>query len=107
MFVSESKPSVKQIIAANLNRIVRARFPNPESAAKAAKIAPQQLRRILAADHAITMRTVEKLAEGFGFEPYQLLVPGLDPKNPQVLRMLSPEEETLYKALEEARKGAS
>jgi hypothetical protein len=60
--------------------------------------------RILAAKHKAQLDTVEVLAEVFGVEPYQLLVPGLDAKNPQVLRSLSPAEERLYKALEEARK---
>lgn len=61
--------------------------------------------RILRAEHRVQIDTLEAIAAAYELEPYQLLVPGLDPKNPQILRALSPEEENLYRALELARKG--
>lgn len=35
-------------------------------------------------------------------EPYQLLIPELDPANPQILRILSNAEARLYEAFHEA-----
>lgn len=61
--------------------------------------------RILKAEHRVQIDTLQALAAAFELETYQLLIPGLDPKNPQILRALSPEEENLYRALELARKG--
>ena len=61
--------------------------------------------RILREQHKVTMKTLGALADAFDIEPYQLLILNLNPRNPQVLRALSPEEENLYKALEIARKG--
>ena len=51
----------------------------------------------------MTLRTLDILATAFGLEPYQLLIPGLDPANPQILRILSASEQRLYEALEAAR----
>lgn len=62
--------------------------------------------RVLKAANAPQADTIEAIARAFDLEPYQLLVPGLDPRNPQVLRMLSPSEERLYQALEAARQDA-
>lgn len=65
-----------------------------------------QVKRILAGKHAVTMSTVERIASAYDIAAYQLLVPGLNPQNPQVLRELTAQETRLYKALEEALEAA-
>ena len=49
-----------------------------------------------------TMATVDTLAKVFHVEPWQLLVPGLDPKNLPVLQPLTEQERALYQRLKEA-----
>jgi predicted transcriptional regulator len=91
------------VVADNVARILAHRGLDPAGAAKLLKVTTFQVNRLISANHSMTLRTLDRLAEAFGLEPYQLLVPGLDAGNPQVLRILSASEERLYKALEEAR----
>ena len=60
--------------------------------------------RILKAEVSVQLDTVQAIAAAFEIEAYQLLIPGLNPANPQILRALSKEEENLYRALDEARR---
>ena len=99
---ARAKPT-HAIVADNLTRIIKARGLTPQDTAKLLKVKPFQVTRFLAANHSMTLRTLDKLAEAFGYEPYQLLIPGLDPHNPQILRALSASEQRLYEALEAAR----
>lgn len=106
------RDTVELILAKNLAALMRA---NPElhtqqAVAAATKRAGQAIdqktvSRILKAEVSVQIDTVQAIALAFGVEPYQLLIPGLDARNPQVLRALSPEEENLYRALELARRG--
>jgi len=101
------RPPVQKILAENIQALMDANkmeLGSQPKLAKAAKLDQTTVGRVLAAKHKVQIDTLEALAAAFGVEPYQLLVPGLNPKNPQVLRVLSPAEENLYKALEEARK---
>ncbi len=47
-----------------------------------------------------TLDSLEKLARAFGLQPYQLLIPDLDPKNPLIAR-LPPNEKAFYKNIED------
>ena len=97
------KPS-QMVIANNLERILTARALDTAGAAKVMGVTTFQMTRLLSGEHAVTLRTLDRIAAAFGYEPYQLLVPDLNAGNPQILRVLSAAEERLYKALEEARK---
>ena len=44
------------------------------------------------------------LAKVFDVLPWQLLIPGLDPQNPQVLRSMNPAEEALYSRMRDLAK---
>lgn len=61
--------------------------------------------RVLKGQHSVQISTVEALAKAFDVEPYQLLIPGLNAKNPQVLRAISEKEERFYKLLADTMKG--
>ncbi len=98
---------MEKILAANVKALMDANkmeLGSQPKLAKAAKIDQTTIGRVLGAKHKVQIDTLEALAQAFGVEPYQLLVPGLNAKNPQVLRSLSTEEENLYRALELARK---
>lgn len=100
----KGRPDVKEIVGANVRALLRAKDADFAAACKRLDMKSTQLKRIMAGRHAITMDTLQRLAEGYGVEPYQLLIPDLDPRNPQVLRALSQAELNLYRALEEARR---
>lgn len=96
-------PPVDKIVADNVRRLMDYhRHDTPSAAARYVNVSQQQMDRILKGQR-IRVDTLERVARGYDLEPYQLLIVGLDPANPQVLRSLSPAEERLYRALEEAR----
>jgi transcriptional regulator with XRE-family HTH domain len=111
--VKKKEPPVQKVIAENVQAMMdvgRNGLRTQAAIADAAKKAGHPLdqksvSRVLKAATAPQADTIEAIARAFDIEPYQLLIPGLDPKNPQVLRSLSPIEERLYRALEEARRG--
>lgn len=75
--------------------------PNNQSELfRKSKVAQATIGRILGA-HGENARieTVERIARAYGLEAWQLLVPGMDPSNPPVLRSRSKQEEELYKRL--------
>ena len=98
---------MEKILAENVRSLMDANkmeLGSQPKLAKAAKLDQTTVGRVLGAKHKVQIDTLESLARAFGVEPYQLLIPGLDAKNPQILRALSAVEERLYKVLEEVRK---
>jgi DNA-binding Xre family transcriptional regulator len=94
---------VEKVVAENLRRLMaHHQHKTPTAAARYVGISQQQMDRLLTGQK-LRVDTLERVARGYGLEPYQLLIPGLEPGNPQVLRVLSAAELRLYKALEEAR----
>jgi transcriptional regulator with XRE-family HTH domain len=98
------RPNLKQILASNVAALMKHHQQDPAAAAKHLKMHPYQLKRILAAEHYPRVDTIQRIADRYNVEPYQLLVLNLDPSNLPVVRLFSPEDERLYKALDEARK---
>lgn len=96
------RPPLVQVFAANVRRVMEHYGENPTSAGVRCKVSQQQFRRFVRGEHSVTLDSVAAVAKGYGLEPYQLLIPGLDPANPQVLRLLSASELKLYAALKEA-----
>lgn len=102
---------MQRVIAENIRALMqsgRGGLRTQEAVAKAARAAgfpidQKSISRALNATNALQVNTIQAIAAAFDVEPYQLLIPGLDPRNPQILRTLSPVEERLYKALEDAR----
>lgn len=89
------------VLAENINRLMEANVAlesNPKLARRA-QIGIGSVARIRNAQTDITLDTLTKLAEAFDLQPWQLLVPDLDPKNFPVLRNLSPQEAELYDRL--------
>jgi len=92
------------MVGESLRSIMSHRSITIAEAAKILHVKPFQVRRLLAGENAMTLRTLQSLAEAFRLEPYQLLVCDLDPANPQNYRVLSPADEKVLKAVDEARK---
>ena len=95
-------PALEKIVVDNLVRLMAFhKHANPTDAAKYVGVSQQQMDRILKGQRA-RVDTLETIARGYGLEPYQMLIPGLIPGNPQVLRTIGPAEEKLHKAFREA-----
>lgn len=88
MQVSNSKPTLWAAVLAlmeknyggeNLNRLARE-----------AKIGPATASRIKAQETSVGIDTIDRLADHFRVQPWQLILPGFNPSNPQTLAASSP-----------------
>lgn len=86
----------------NLTTLMRFhKHESPTDAAKAIGVSQQQIDRILKGQKP-RIDTLERIARGYGVEPYQMMIPGLNPGNPQVLRSVGPQEDAIYAAMKAA-----
>lgn len=92
------------ILAINLKGLMQTKAgPNSEIAlGKRAKVGQATIGRILKRDGFAKIDTVGKLAQVYGLEAWQLMVPGMDPSNPPVLLPVSKAEKALYARLKDA-----
>lgn len=68
-------------------------------------VAQATIGRILTRDgENARIETVDRIAKAYGLEGWQLMVAGLDPRNPPVLQPLSQEERALYERLKDLSK---
>ena len=98
----ESSPQ-RMLFGDNIRRLMRSRpslDSNPKLSVRA-DVGVATLSRIITCKTAATLDTVARLAEAFGLEPWQLLVPNLNVNNPQMLQVSSPEEIQLWERLRE------
>lgn len=77
----------------NLNRLARE-----------CKIGAATAVRIKEQKTSVGLAVLEKIADHFHLAAWQLLVPGLDPKNPPALQPVSAEEQALYEKIRAAAK---
>ncbi len=86
---------------ANVQTLMRHRYgrENLTRLARDCKFGPATSSRLKAMDTSVTLETLNKLADFFGVEPWQLLVPGMSATSPPVLRSISPAERELYDRL--------
>lgn len=98
MQVSNSKPALWAAVLAlmekhygqeNLNRLARE-----------AKIGPATASRMKAQETSVGIDTIDKLADYFRTEPWQLILPGFDPDKPQTLVAASPMAQDVAKLLD-------
>lgn len=94
-------PNIADIVAANLESLMEDRAISSDNAlAKLAGVNQKTVWRILNKRQSPTVGTMEKLAKPFGLQAWQLLIPGLDPKNPPVFA-ISDSERKFYQRLSE------
>lgn len=80
---------------------------NLNQLAREAGIGPASVTRIKNQETSIGIDLLEKLASIFDLQPWQLLVPGLNPGNLPVLSVGGETEKIFYKTLESIRKEIS
>lgn len=95
----ENRTDPRTVLWANVSALMRERYgkENLTQLATDAKVGPGTASRLKAMDTFAQLDTIEKIAAAFGLQPWQLLVPGLEPGNPPVLRDASPAERKLYR----------
>lgn len=86
----------KKVLSENLRRIIGEQSQAAWAAAHGLDKKPVQ--RAVRGEHAATLDTLAALAIAAGLQPWQLLVPGLDHRNPPVHPMTQTERD-LYQRL--------
>lgn len=94
------RSSPQKVLSTNLKALMRAQQTNPKKVAARIASSKSTVERVTAGDVACRLDTLAELADIFDLEPWQLLIPGLDPKNPPILRQEDDKLRALYRSLE-------
>jgi len=88
---------LSELFRRNLDALMRAdRELNTQAAlAKASRIGQRSVSRILRGEQSPTLDMVGKLAHAFGLEPWQMLVPDLEPDNPPITKQIDKSQQEL------------
>ena len=93
----------RQTLGENVIAAMVARFKDsnnkPGDMAKAAGLSLSAVQRIIYQDVGATIDSINALARAAGLDVWQLLVPGMDPRNPP--KLVRPQTEVLPKAMED------
>lgn len=85
--MADTPPSdLQRLFKANIEKARLHRGISGREAAKRGDLDPKTFSNAGRAANAANLRSVEGLAKGLQFEPWQLLVPGFDPRRPPSLR---------------------
>lgn len=87
-------------VAVNLRRIIDVAGESPNAWSRRHGLTQGSVSRILRGAQSPTEDMIAALAAAAGLHAWQLLVPGLDPRNPPVLREIGNGERELYERLE-------
>ena len=95
--------TIQQVLAENLKALMDAQRPpmSGRQVAARAEIDQKTVSRMLNCANSPTLGALAAVAEVFGLLPWQLLVPGLDPKDPPFLKLTKSEAE-MYGRLQRA-----
>lgn len=105
----------REILAANL-ALLRQKYPQFSSAPaleratarleenkQGKRVGRTTVQRMLDGTTPVNIDYIESVARVFGLDAWQLLVPGMSPKHPPVLRSVGPAEDEIYRKLEAAK----
>lgn len=95
-----------KLFAANLEALMSATpelKSNPKLAQKTG-LSTASISRLRNAQGNANLETLEAIAHAFHMEPWQLLVPHMEPRNPPALQPLTEQERRLYERLREVAK---
>lgn len=96
----------KNVLWANVQALMRKHYgqDNLSQLARDCDIGLGTTTRIKQQKTSVGLDIVERIAERFGVQPWQLLVPGFDPDSPPTLLPVSSQERQLYERLRAAVK---
>jgi transcriptional regulator with XRE-family HTH domain len=94
---------LRAVLAQNLNRLMEthATLNSNPKVAEVAKIGSGTVSRLRNGEVSTNLETLSRLAEAFDVMPWQLLVPGIEPSNPPVLRSAGESEKEFYRRLKQ------
>lgn len=99
---------MRTVVASNVRALIDDHYkesPNkPKALAKATGLSLSSVQRVLSAEAGASIDTLEAIANAFEISVYQLVLPNLDPGNPQVVSGATAAERSLYAAF---RRGQS
>ena len=91
---------MRTVLSDNLSALMEREFQGmdnrPLALAKRADISLSSVQRALSGETGATIDTIERLALALNVSPYQLLLPELNPSNPQVVTGITSAERRLY-----------
>lgn len=96
-----SPVKLKPVLASNLKALMELRKLSQMELHRRSRVAQATIGRILREETAADVDTISALAKGLDLEPWQLLIPNIDPGNPPVLQPISTRERELYQRLRE------
>lgn len=93
--------ALRKTVAENLQRLMdeHVELRSQSALARRSKVPQRTIGRIVNQEVTASLDVLEALSKPFDLQPWQLLVPSIDPKNPPVLRFASAAEEALYKRI--------
>lgn len=96
----------KLVLWANVRALMLHRWDeeNVNRLARVASVGPATVDRIKKAQTSVGLEVIDKVAQALDVETWQLLVPGMDPKNLPVLMPMSEGERTFYERVISAAK---
>lgn len=102
--MTPERPDPNSVVAANLHACMKSgRGPTTQLALRQKLgIGQSTVGRILSGANDTRITTLDQISAAYGLSLWQFLTPGLDPKNPPLLKSVSPAEEALYARLREA-----
>ena len=103
--------SAREVLAQNLDALMQAsvHYRTTIALEKATdeiglKVGKSTIDRALKCQTTLNLDYIEVIAKVFGLDPWQLMTPGLRPKNPPVLRSTGEVEDKLYRKMGELAK---
>src|SRR5688572_23412544 len=92
---------MREVLAQNISKLMQHHYrdtPNkPLRLAKEAGVSLSTVQRLINKETGASLDNIEAIASAFQLSSYQLMLPALDPKNPQVVRGATKDEERLYR----------
>ena len=83
----------RRILADNIGRMIEKSRGSVRGWALSNKLDPRQIDRLTKREFATTVDTLDEIAEAIGVQPWQLLVPNMNPDSPPLLVMSKTERE--------------
>lgn len=98
---------MREVLADNVKRLMVRHYKEsgsrPRALAKDAGVSLSTIQRILAREVGATIDNIESVAGVFHLSAYQILVPMLDVRNPQIIKGATLDEQRLYRMLRQAK----
>lgn len=96
--------SLTRLFRDNLKRLMAAHpdLSSQSALARACKVGQSSIGRIVNDAQSPTLDMVARIAEAFDLEPWQMLIDGLDPRNPPITKAIDERQQHLFARFRQA-----